>query len=145
MFVQIESKLRADYTATLVGNWGYWIPAQIINFRFVAPVYQVCWSWPLLYCTRTILSTLPVTLYVHLVLLVLAVVTFELTARRSHYCCTAQGKSERQAQRAHPVPFPVPIIFVFSLSYALPKKRFCTPTVSASSGTSTFPTSPTRQ
>lgn len=39
--MQIENKLRADYTTTVVSNWGYWIPAQVINFRFVAPVYQV--------------------------------------------------------------------------------------------------------
>lgn len=39
---QIDRKLRADYTTTVVSNWGYWIPAQVINFRFVAPVYQVC-------------------------------------------------------------------------------------------------------
>ncbi|CAM9862845.1 unnamed protein product [Pylaiella littoralis] len=41
---KIENKLRADYTATVVGNWGYWIPAQLINFRFVAPVYQVLYA-----------------------------------------------------------------------------------------------------
>lgn len=49
LHMQVESKLRADYGATVVVNWGYWIPAQVINFRFVAPVYQVCWSRPLLY------------------------------------------------------------------------------------------------
>lgn len=38
---QIENKLRADYTTTVVSNWGYWIPAQVVNFRFVAPAYQV--------------------------------------------------------------------------------------------------------
>eukprot|EP00904_Undaria_pinnatifida_P007476 jgi/Undpi1/3859/HiC_scaffold_16.g07227.m1 len=41
---KIEPKLRADYTATVASNWGYWIPAQMINFRFVAPVYQVLYS-----------------------------------------------------------------------------------------------------
>lgn len=34
-------KLQADYVQTLVGNWGYWIPAQLINFRFVPSMYQV--------------------------------------------------------------------------------------------------------
>eukprot|EP00752_Nemacystus_decipiens_P009188 g8208.t2 len=41
---KIEHKLRADYTTTVVSNWGYWIPAQVVNFRFVAPVYQVLYA-----------------------------------------------------------------------------------------------------
>lgn len=40
-FVQIVPKLESDYLATLVSNWAYWIPAQLVNFRFVAPAYQV--------------------------------------------------------------------------------------------------------
>lgn len=43
MCPQIAPKLRADYTVTVASNWEYWIPAQIINFRYVAPVYQVRW------------------------------------------------------------------------------------------------------
>ncbi|CAM9346364.1 unnamed protein product, partial [Sphacelaria rigidula] len=38
---KIVPKLKADYIQTLVGNWGYWIPAQVINFRFVPAMYQV--------------------------------------------------------------------------------------------------------
>ncbi|CAM9788893.1 unnamed protein product [Ectocarpus sp. 12 AP-2014] len=41
---KIDRKLRADYPTTVVSNWGYWIPAQVINFRFVAPVYQVLYA-----------------------------------------------------------------------------------------------------
>ncbi|CAM9873530.1 unnamed protein product, partial [Laminaria digitata] len=41
---KIAPKLRADYTATVASNWGYWIPAQIVNFRFVAPAYQVLYA-----------------------------------------------------------------------------------------------------
>ncbi|CAM9156044.1 unnamed protein product [Scytosiphon promiscuus] len=41
---KVEQKLRADYTTTVVSNWGYWIPAQVINFRFVPPAYQVLFA-----------------------------------------------------------------------------------------------------
>lgn len=41
---KIVPKLQADYVQTLVGNWGYWIPAQLINFRFVPSMYQVLCS-----------------------------------------------------------------------------------------------------
>jgi hypothetical protein len=38
---QIRRKLEADYWDTLVGNWYLWVPAQLINFRFVPNKYQV--------------------------------------------------------------------------------------------------------
>lgn len=40
--LQIMQKLEADFKQTLMGNWAYWIPAQLINFRFVPPAFQVC-------------------------------------------------------------------------------------------------------
>ena len=40
----IPEKLRADGFSTLLANYSLWIPAQLINFRFVPPQFQVLWA-----------------------------------------------------------------------------------------------------
>jgi hypothetical protein len=37
----IGSRLKASWADAVVANWGLWVPAQLINFRFVPPIYQV--------------------------------------------------------------------------------------------------------
>lgn len=41
---QIPEKLKADWFPTTVANFALWVPAQFINFKFVAPVYQVLFA-----------------------------------------------------------------------------------------------------
>ncbi|CAM9710783.1 unnamed protein product [Choristocarpus tenellus] len=41
---KIPDKLRRDFWPTLVSNWGYWMPAQVVNFRLVPPMYQVLYA-----------------------------------------------------------------------------------------------------
>jgi len=40
----IPDKLKADWFPTTVANFALWVPAQFINFKFVAPVYQVLFA-----------------------------------------------------------------------------------------------------
>lgn len=41
---QIPDKLRADWWPVTKANWGVWVPAQILNFRFVPGSMQVLFS-----------------------------------------------------------------------------------------------------
>ncbi|KAE9031994.1 hypothetical protein PR003_g3168 [Phytophthora rubi] len=41
---QIPDKLRADWWTVTKANWGVWVPAQILNFRFVPGPMQVLFS-----------------------------------------------------------------------------------------------------
>eukprot|EP00730_Choanoeca_flexa_P008927 TRINITY_DN12558_c4_g1_i4.p1 TRINITY_DN12558_c4_g1~~TRINITY_DN12558_c4_g1_i4.p1 ORF type:complete len:233 (+),score=19.68 TRINITY_DN12558_c4_g1_i4:163-861(+) len=41
---RISHQLRHDWLPTVIKNWQLWVPAQAINFRFVAPAYQVLFS-----------------------------------------------------------------------------------------------------
>lgn len=41
---QIPDKLKADWGSTVVANFALWVPAQFINFKFIAPVYQVLFA-----------------------------------------------------------------------------------------------------
>ena len=41
---QVLLALRHTLPTTIVANWGLWVPAQIINFRFVPGKYQVLFS-----------------------------------------------------------------------------------------------------
>jgi FtsH-binding integral membrane protein len=40
----IVQRLAASMPSVLVANWGLWIPAQIVNFRFVPGKFQVLYS-----------------------------------------------------------------------------------------------------
>ena len=40
----IAQKLQEQLPSTVVANWSLWMPAQVINFRFVSPKYQVLFS-----------------------------------------------------------------------------------------------------
>ncbi|RLN64017.1 hypothetical protein BBJ29_005348 [Phytophthora kernoviae] len=40
----IPDKLRADWWPAMKANWGVWVPAQILNFRFVPGSMQVLFS-----------------------------------------------------------------------------------------------------
>jgi peroxisomal membrane protein 2 len=41
---QVVPKLKADWWDTMLANYSLWIPAQLINFRFVPPHYRVLWA-----------------------------------------------------------------------------------------------------
>jgi hypothetical protein len=38
----LPNRLQASWGPTVVSNWGLWVPAQILNFRFIPITYQVC-------------------------------------------------------------------------------------------------------
>ena len=40
----VEVQLRETYVDTLMMNWGIWVPAQMINFRFMPLKFQVLFS-----------------------------------------------------------------------------------------------------
>ncbi|ETW01228.1 hypothetical protein H310_06814 [Aphanomyces invadans] len=42
--VTIEDKLRQEWWPTVQANWIVWVPAQLLNFRFIRPSYQVLFS-----------------------------------------------------------------------------------------------------
>ncbi|CAM9612999.1 unnamed protein product [Chrysoparadoxa australica] len=41
---KIKQKLEQDYWPTLVSNWALWIPAQLVNFRYIPLHFQVLFS-----------------------------------------------------------------------------------------------------
>jgi hypothetical protein len=41
---QLKGKLERDYMDTLVANWMVWVPAMLVNFRFVPMHCQVLFS-----------------------------------------------------------------------------------------------------
>eukprot|EP00045_Choanoeca_perplexa_P001468 m.19820 g.19820 ORF g.19820 m.19820 type:complete len:250 (-) comp10962_c0_seq2:227-976(-) len=41
---RITQQLSDDWFPTVVKNWQLWVPAQLLNFRFVGPAYQVLFS-----------------------------------------------------------------------------------------------------
>ncbi|CAM9721811.1 unnamed protein product, partial [Phaeothamnion confervicola] len=41
---QVPDKLKQDFVPTLISNWGVWMPAVALNFRFVPPRFQVLFS-----------------------------------------------------------------------------------------------------
>ena len=38
---EIPDRLRASWAGAVTSNWALWIPAQLLNFKFIPPVYQV--------------------------------------------------------------------------------------------------------
>mmetsp|Transcript_3103 Transcript_3103/g.5309 ORF Transcript_3103/g.5309 Transcript_3103/m.5309 type:complete len:104 (+) Transcript_3103:488-799(+) len=40
----IGTRLKASWADALIANWGLWVPAQVVNFRFVPPIYQVLFA-----------------------------------------------------------------------------------------------------
>jgi hypothetical protein len=40
----IPTRVKENVPSTVVANWSLWIPAQAVNFGFVAPKYQVLFS-----------------------------------------------------------------------------------------------------
>ena len=36
------AKMKEDFVPTMKTNWMVWAPAQLINFRYIPPAYQVC-------------------------------------------------------------------------------------------------------
>ncbi|CAM9560292.1 unnamed protein product [Discosporangium mesarthrocarpum] len=53
---KIPDKLRHDFWPTLVSNWGYWMPAQVVNFKLVPHMYQVLFANVLGYFWNVFLS-----------------------------------------------------------------------------------------
>mmetsp|Transcript_28394 Transcript_28394/g.28695 ORF Transcript_28394/g.28695 Transcript_28394/m.28695 type:complete len:195 (-) Transcript_28394:136-720(-) len=41
---QIPEKLKQDFASTLISNFFVWIPAQIVNFKFMPPKFNVLFS-----------------------------------------------------------------------------------------------------
>ena len=41
---QLGDHMKENYTAAVTMNWAMWIPAQLINFKFVPPQYQVLFA-----------------------------------------------------------------------------------------------------
>ena len=39
-----SARVRSRLPAVLATNWGVWGPAQLVNFRFVAPPYQILFT-----------------------------------------------------------------------------------------------------
>lgn len=55
---QLRRKLKRDYKETLIANWAVWIPAMMVNFRFVPQHYQVLYSNAVGFCWNIFLSAI---------------------------------------------------------------------------------------
>lgn len=52
----IRNTLRRDLSDVMIANWGLWIPAQLINFRYVPLPWQVLYSNCVAFVWNTYLS-----------------------------------------------------------------------------------------
>ena len=41
---KVQSALRSDWRSSITANWQLWVPAQFVNFRFVAPQHQLLFA-----------------------------------------------------------------------------------------------------